>query len=295
MKKPQPFRRSRSEHAARTSSTGRTLRRVAAAGLLVLAPLATMTPAQAASDVVPGGTTLNPGEARSSQNGNVVLRMQTDGNLVLYTGSGAAWDTGTQGAGNRSVMQTDGNLVVYSGGGQALWDSHTGYAGSSFLKIQDDGKLVIYGPSAPTWQSADGCGGVSGPVGPGSTATARNGIVVHACLVDSVRMMQDSAAADGVSLAGGGYRDMAAQIALRRSHCGPSEYDIWRKPAKQCSPPTAPPGRSMHERGLAIDFSANGSTIGRGSAQFAWLSSQGYKFGLHNLPSESWHWSTDGT
>jgi hypothetical protein len=266
VRKPQPFRRSRSEQAARTSSTGRTLRRVAAAGLLFLAPLATMTPAQAASDIVSGGTTLNPWEARSSQNSSVVLRMQTDGNLVVYTG-----------------------------GGQALWDSHTGYAGSSFLKIQDDGKLVIYGPSAPTWQSADGCGGVTGPVGQGSTAAARNGIVVHACLVDSVRMMQDSAAADGISLAGGGYRDMAAQMALRTSHCGPSEYDIWRKPAKQCSPPTAPPGRSMHERGQAIDFSANGSTIGRGSAQFAWVSGQGYTFGLHNLPSEPWHWSTDGT
>jgi hypothetical protein len=256
--------------------------------------LATQLPAQAASDIVPGGTTLTAGTTISSQNGAAVLQMQTDGNLVLYTAAGAVWASATQGAGNRAVMQTDGNLVVYNSNGQPLWDSHTGYAGSSFLKIQDDGKLVIYGSAAPTWQSGNGCGAVTGPVGRESTTTARNGVRVHVCLADSLRMMQDSAAADGVTLGGGGYRDQAAQIATRKRNCGPTEYDIWTKPANQCRPPTARPGRSMHERGLAVDFSSGSGTISRGSAQFAWLSSQGYKFGFSNLPSETWHWSTNG-
>ncbi len=256
--------------------------------------MATQLPAQAVSDIVPGGTTLTAGTARSSQNGAAVLQMQTDGNLVLYTGAGAVWGSGTQGAGNRAVMQTDGNLVVYSRTGQALWDSHTGYAGNSFLKVQNDGKLVIYGPSAPTWQSGNGCGSVTGPVGLESTTLARNGVRVHWCLVDSLRMMQDSAAADGVSLGGGGYRDQAAQIAARKRNCGTSEYAIWTMPAARCSPPTAPPGRSMHERGLAVDFANGSGAITRSSSQFAWLSRQAYKFGFFNLPSETWHWSTNG-
>lgn len=270
------------------------VRLVAAFGLL-LAPLAAAAPADAASDIVPGGTTLWPGDARSSQNGQVVLRMQGDGNLVLYTPSGAIWDTRTQGSGNRAVMQTDGNLVVYAGNGQPLWDSHTGYAGTSVLKIQDDAKLVIYGPSAPTWQSRNDCGAVTGPVGPESTGVARNGVVVHRCLVDSLRMLQDSAAADGIVLGGGGYRTYAQQVATRKANCGTTSYDIYQKPASQCRPPTAIPGTSMHERGLAVDVTAGGTLIGsRNAAAFGWLSRQASKFGLFNLPSEPWHWSTTG-
>ena len=43
----------------------------------------------------------------------------------------------------------------------------------------------------------------------------------------------------------------------------------------QCTVPTAPPGSSMHERGLAIDFTSNGRTIGsRSSPAFQWLFGQ---------------------
>ena len=42
------------------------------------------------------------------------------------------------------MFQSDGNLVVYSGSGHALWASNTnGHSGSSFF-MQDDGNLVIY-------------------------------------------------------------------------------------------------------------------------------------------------------
>ena len=55
-------------------------------------------------------------------------------------------------------------------------------------------------------------------------------------------------------------------------------------------PPTAQPGTSMHERGLAIDF----DNCSRGTAAYGWLSGHAGQYGFHNLPSESWHWSVNG-
>ena len=107
--------------------------------------------------------------------------------------------------------------------------------------------------------------------------------------------MLAAAEADGIILRGGGYRDPASQIALRKAHCGPTEYDIWQKPASQCHPPTAPPGKSMHEQGLAIDFTWNGTVItSRSSPAFVWLAANANSFGFYNLPSEPWHWSING-
>jgi LAS superfamily LD-carboxypeptidase LdcB len=78
-------------------------------------------------------------------------------------------------------------------------------------------------------------------------------------------------------------------------HCGTSQYAIYQMPAEQCSPPTARPGASKHEQGLAIDFTWNGSTIqSRGSAAFQWLAAHAGGFGFVNLPSEPWHWSMGG-
>ena len=77
-----------------------------------------------------------------------------------------------------------------------------------------------------------------------------------------------------------------------------------------CSPPTARPGRSRHNLGLAMDF---GGPFGVGSTGHAhesnrWLQSQslsqpgGYvhaggngTFELKNYQKESWHWSVDGS
>src|SRR4029077_2450992 len=83
---------------------------------------------------------------------------------------------------------------------------------------------------------------------------SEGGIYVNAQIADNVSALLAAAEADGVPLAGWGYRDTSAQIALRQAHCGSSQYAIYAMPSYQCSPPTAPPGASMHERGLAIDF-----------------------------------------
>ena len=84
----------------------------------------------------------------------------------------------------------------------------------------------------------------------GSASCAGGGsITVATSVVGSLQSLLNAAASSGVNLCGGGYRSSAEQIALRRAHCGTSYYAIYQMPSSQCSPPTAPPGTSMHERG----------------------------------------------
>jgi len=98
-----------------------------------------------------------------------------------------------------------------------------------------------------------------------------------------------------LSLGGGGFRDAAAQIATRRNNCGTSDFAIWEMPASQCSPPTARPGTSMHEQGMAVDFTCSGSLIrDQASPCFVWLAANAASYGFYNLPSEPWHWSING-
>jgi D-alanyl-D-alanine carboxypeptidase len=59
--------------------------------------------------------------------------------------------------------------------------------------------------------------------------------------------------------------------------------------------PTAIPGRSLHELGLAIDLTSGRKSINdRRSAAFKWLVANAGKYGFVNLPSEPWHWSITG-
>jgi hypothetical protein len=134
---------------------------------------------------------------------------------------------------------------------------------------------------------------------PGGLATVTcpggGSITVAGTIGSQVQGLLDASYADGVTLCGGGYRDPQAQIELRMAHCGTSDYAIYEMPSSQCSPPTARPGSSMHEQGLAVDFTCNGGgTVSSGSSCFAWLSDHAAEYGLYNLPSEPWHWSTNG-
>jgi D-alanyl-D-alanine carboxypeptidase len=134
---------------------------------------------------------------------------------------------------------------------------------------------------------------------PGGLATVTcpggGSITVAGSISGNVQALLDDAAADGVMLCGGGYRDPQEQIELRMAHCGTSYYAIYQMPASQCSPPTAIPGTSMHEQGLAIDFTCNGGgTVSSGDECWDWLQANAVGYGLYNLPSEPWHWSTNG-
>jgi peptidoglycan hydrolase CwlO-like protein len=131
-----------------------------------------------------------------------------------------------------------------------------------------------------------------------ATVTCPHGgsVTVAGSIAGNVQALLNAAANDGVSLcAVSGWRSPEEQIELRREHCGSSNYAIYYMPASQCSPPTARPGSSMHERGLAIDFSCNGGgAIRYGNSCWNWLAAHANDYGLYNLPSEPWHWSTNG-
>jgi LysM repeat protein len=105
-------------------------------------------------DTMKAGDSLDRGNSMKSPNGRFELKMQTDGNVVLYDGTKPTWATNTQrDDGQRLDMQDDGNLVVYAGK-KAVWSSKTlGNKGAS-LKLQDDGNLVLYPTSGkPLWSS----------------------------------------------------------------------------------------------------------------------------------------------
>jgi LAS superfamily LD-carboxypeptidase LdcB len=142
-------------------------------------------------------------------------------------------------------------------------------------------------------------GGSTVTPAPGGLATVScpggGSITVAGTIADSVQSLLDAAFADGIVLCGGGYRDPEEQIELRMAHCGTSEYAIYEMPSSQCDPPTARPGTSLHEQGLAIDFTCNGGgALSSGSECFSWLSANAATYGLYNLPSEPWHWSVNG-
>jgi len=135
--------------------------------------------------------------------------------------------------------------------------------------------------------------------GPGlvtwSDVTKVGGIWVNKSVASNVQGLLAAARSAGFSLSGGGYRDPAGQIAVRMANCGTSDYAIYQMPASLCTPTTARPGTSMHERGLAMDLQSSGRLItSRTDPAFIWLSANAARFGFYNLPSEPWHWSTNG-
>ncbi|MFC7533261.1 M15 family metallopeptidase [Actinoplanes sp. GCM10030250] len=118
------------------------------------------------------------------------------------------------------------------------------------------------------------------------------GVTVNKIVAFPFQRMLDDAAKAGVPLSGGGFRTKEQQIALRKSNGCP---DVWTAPSSSCRVPTAIPGRSLHELGLAIDITSGGKTVNsRKSPAFKWLAANAGKYGLVNLPSEPWHWSITG-
>ncbi len=153
--------------------------------------------------------------------------------------------------------------------------------------------------SSQVAQRASGGGGGGAPVSARAIAPRGNialatvgGITVAASIAGQLERLLNAASADGISLGGSGYRDSSSQAALRQTNGCPDIYD---SPASSCRVPTARPGSSMHEQGLAIDFTYGGSLIrSRSGPGYNWLAGNAAGFGFFNLPSEPWHWSTNG-
>jgi hypothetical protein len=149
-------------------------------------------------------------------------------------------------------------------------------------------------PSAPSAPRAPEAPRTVNIVGSGSIVSVR-GIRVHESIASNLAGLLEAADAAGITLGGGGYRDPAGQIAVRRANCGTSNYAVYQMSPSQCRPPTARPGTSMHERGLAVDFTHGGRIISsRSSSAFQWMASNASRYGFYNLPSEPWHWSVNG-
>ena len=133
----------------------------------------------------------------------------------------------------------------------------------------------------------------------GSGVVTVDGISVAASIAPNVEALLAAARADGIGLSGSGYRSPEVTVRLRRANGCP---DVYESPASTCRIPTARPGSSEHEKGLAIDFTWRGQTICyprsasrcSGNGAFDWLRANASSYGLVNLPSEAWHWSTTG-
>jgi LAS superfamily LD-carboxypeptidase LdcB len=134
-----------------------------------------------------------------------------------------------------------------------------------------DALLAALRARANSGGGARGPGAVSPPSGHLGVVNAFPGtITVDSGIAGNLQDMVNAAHGAGVDLGGSGFRDSASQIALH--------------------------GTSMHEKGLAIDFTCDGGgTISSHSSPcWQWLNGNASSFGFFNLPSEPWHWSTTG-
>lgn len=92
-----------------------------------------------------GGQRLYADQEIRSANGSVVLRYQSDGNLVLYGAGGMVlWASDTAGtSAGRTEIQTDGNFVIYNAAGVPVWDVGSNAPGG-YLTVRDEGFLMLY-------------------------------------------------------------------------------------------------------------------------------------------------------
>jgi YD repeat-containing protein len=123
-----------------------------------------------------GNDVMWPGDLRADQsivsaNGRYQLVMQPDGNLVTYdlqNNRKAMWNAGTlNNSGARFSFQgSDGNLVIYKSDGTGLWNAGTQNDAESkngFLRLQNDGNLVLYNASGSRAIWSSGVGDIMRP------------------------------------------------------------------------------------------------------------------------------------
>lgn len=153
-------------------------------------------------------------------------------------------------------------------------------------------------------------GGIAEKYGPGRVLSHRirlciidgdQGLDVNVSIARNVADMVRAARAAGVELTpvSSGYRTFDHQADLRVSNGCP---DIYFSSSSSCSTPTARPGESNHEEGLAIDFSgiskcpsrSGDRCVAPGNAKWDWLEANARQYGLNPLRSEAWHWSVTG-
>ncbi|MEO5646299.1 MAG: M15 family metallopeptidase [Candidatus Paceibacterota bacterium] len=146
-------------------------------------------------------------------------------------------------------------------------------------------------------------GNISAPEGAAGICTAgitrvtvqKSSFLACRTIAPNLTRMLTAAYAQGIILEGGGFRTNAQQVALRKAHCN---GDTTNSKAI-CKPPTAVPGHSNHESGLAFDFTCGNATdtiSTHDNKCFIWLQNNASQpsYGLKNFSKEPWHWSVDG-
>ena len=126
------------------------------------------------------GQRLSPGWQIQSPDRNYRMVMQSDGNLVLYTGNTAKWASGTSAANSDLEMQSDGNLVIYAPGHAAVWASNTAGKNGSVLFGQNDGNFVLYAPgNVAVWSTNTANSSLGGRIAAIGNAEYRNSTHNH--------------------------------------------------------------------------------------------------------------------
>lgn len=155
---------------------------------------------------------------------------------------------------------------------------------------EDGGVQQDYGPGGTATVKIRVCG-----IPPGTSASgipASSG--VNASIAAQTLAMFEAMRAAGMSPAGTSFRSYQDQQRLREQNC-PNPVT---SRASACSPPTAKPGSSMHEVGLAIDFKnmcyPNATCRPGSNDRYDWLMANASTYGFQKLSTEAWHWSVTG-
>ncbi|GCD32875.1 lectin [Streptomyces chrestomyceticus JCM 4735] len=100
-------------------------------------------------------TSIRRNQAWTSGDGNTLLRLQEDGNFVVYRQGKAAWQAdNVYPNGDTAAFELNGDLVVYDSNGRQIWHSDTGGNHGALFSVQDDGNIVIYNADGrPIWQT----------------------------------------------------------------------------------------------------------------------------------------------
>lgn len=105
-------------------------------------------------DTLQGETELHQGHCLFSRNNAYFLKVNEDGNILLYVSShfvpkNIIWTSKTEGLGKGPFYlrcQNDGNLCLYDTSGAIIWSSQTWNTGRApyRLTIQNDGNLILF-------------------------------------------------------------------------------------------------------------------------------------------------------
>ncbi len=254
---------------------------------------------------LPVDAALTEGQRLDGPDGHLHLDLAADALTLRYDDTTVWTAPAAPGPGGSLHVRGDGRLVLVDGDGRAVWGTPApeGGAPGSALRLDAAGALLTAGNGQELWRvdvpadvlaaatappPAD-CSLVDGPVGLDATVLTSHGVRVHACLADAVDELLTQARAAGIDLGASGWRSHEQQVAARARNCHATSSGV------VCRPPTAVPGSSRHERGLALDLTDHGRLVRTGTPAWDWLVEHAGRYGLQNLPGEPWHWSVDGS